>query len=161
MIDSIRRFFTRTMQPAAPDPDAAGADEEADRRRLHVSACALLLELAHADDEFTERERAQVESAVRRHLGVDEKEAQELIALADEERRGAIDLYQFTSMIREHYDIGQKAVLAEIMWGVVLADGEIHKDEDYLLRKVANLLDVQPGFLSHARKRATGVRPPG
>ena len=161
MIESIRKFFARTMQPSAAGQEDAEARAEAERRRLHVAACALLLELAHADDAFTERERTQVEAAVRRHLGLDEEEARELIGLADEERRAAIDLYQFTSMIREHYDTGQKAVLAEIMWGVVLADGEIHKDEDYLLRKMANLLDVEPGYLSHARKKAIELRSPG
>jgi uncharacterized tellurite resistance protein B-like protein len=161
MIDSIRKFFTRTMQAADAPAEATDARAEVERKRLHIAACALLLELAHADDAFTDRERTQVESAVRRHLGLEGEEAQELIALADEERRAAIDLYQFTSMIRDNYDIGQKAVLAEIMWGVVLADGEIHKDEDYLLRKMANLLDVEPGYLSHARKKVTELRPPG
>ena len=74
MIDSIRKFFSRTMQPAAPDAEPAESAEEAERKRLHVAACALLLELAHVDDEFTERERTQVESAVRRHLGLNEEE---------------------------------------------------------------------------------------
>lgn len=154
MIEAVRRFFTRTMMPVAPESEAAGSDREDERRRLHVAACALLLELAHADEEFTAREREHVETAVRRHLDLDEGAAQELIELADQERKAAIDLYQFTSLIRENYDVAQKTVLAEIMWGVILADGELHNDETYLLRKIANLLDLKPGFLSHARKQA-------
>jgi uncharacterized tellurite resistance protein B-like protein len=155
MIESIRRFFARTMQPDAAAPAASNeAAAEAERQRLHVAACALLLELAYADDTFTESERGHVTAAVRRHLALDDAAAGELIALAEEERRNAIDLYQFTSLIRDQYDVGQKTLLAEIMWGVVLADGEIHADEDYLLRKIANLLDLEPGYLSYARKQA-------
>ena len=45
-------------------------------------------------------------------------------------------------------------VLAEVMWGVILADGEIAKHETYLVRKLANLLDLEPAYLSQARKRA-------
>jgi uncharacterized tellurite resistance protein B-like protein len=158
MIEAIRSFFARTMQTGDASKNAgvdADASEE-ERHRLHVAACALLLELAHADDTFTDGERAHVEAVVRRHLDVDEETAKGLLELAEQERQSAIDLYQFTSLIRDNYDLGQKTLLAEIMWGVVLADGTIDKDESYLLRKIANLLDLKPGYLSHAKKRAEG-----
>ncbi len=156
MLDAIRKFFSRRMQPqdaSAAAPEAANVDEP---RRLHIAACALLLELAHADEEFTRGELAHIEAVVRRHLDVDEDAALELIELADRERREAIDLYQFTSLIRENYDLGQKTLLAEIMWGVVLADGNIEKHEGHLLRKIASLLDLEPGYLAQARMRAAG-----
>jgi uncharacterized tellurite resistance protein B-like protein len=155
MLDNIRNFFARTMR--APRTEAGDADSEAEERhRLHVAACALLLELAHADDEFTPAERAHVEAVVRRHLDLDEETARGLLDLAEQERKNAIDLYQFTSLIRENYDLGQKTLLAEIMWGVVLADGQIGQHESYMLRKIANLLDLKPGYLSAARKRVSG-----
>ncbi len=138
---------------ATPDPEAVA---EADaRHRLHLAACALLLELAHADDEFTPEEATHIEVVLRRHFDLAEDEAHKLMALAEEERTGAVDLWQFTSLIRSSYDIGQKTLLAEIMWGLVLADGEIARHEAYLLRKIANLLDLEPGYLSAARKRAS------
>jgi uncharacterized tellurite resistance protein B-like protein len=161
MIDSIRSFFARTMRPSATAVDAADArraeQRAAERQRLHVAACALLLELAHADDEFTAAEREHIEAVVRRHLGLDEETARQLIELAEQERSAAIDLYQFTSLIRENYDLGQKTLLAEIMWGVVLADGQIEQHEGHLLRRIASLLDLKPGYLADARKRAAGA----
>jgi len=51
-------------------------------------------------------------------------------------------------------DLGQKMVLAEVMWGVVLADGEIATHEGWLLRKLAHLLELEPGYLAEARKAA-------
>ena len=154
MLDSIRNFFARTMRPAAADTSRADEMQADEQHRLHVAACALLRELAHADDTFTPAERDHVEAVVRRHLDLDEETAKGLIELAEQERKSAIDLYQFTSLIRENYDLGQKTLLAEIMWGVVLADGQIGQHESYLLRKIANLLDLKPGYLSAARKRA-------
>ncbi len=158
MLESIRAFFNQRMdlssgngkdvheEPPAPD------DEET--RRLHVAACALLLELATADDEFSESERMHIEAVLRRHFDLDQETAQELMELASKEQEQAIDLYQFTSLIRSNYDLGQKTLLAEIMWGVILADGEIARHEAYMLRKIANLLDLEPGYLAAARKRA-------
>jgi uncharacterized tellurite resistance protein B-like protein len=40
------------------------------------------------------------------------------------------------------------------MWGLVLTDGAIARHEAYMLRKIANLLDLEPGYLASARKRA-------
>ena len=49
-------------------PVGAGKTESAPDIRL--AACALLLELAQADDEFTEDERQHLESPLRRHYGL-------------------------------------------------------------------------------------------
>ena len=154
-------FFQRQMRlgrqgenPPATNDRAPLDPEEAERRKLHVAACALLLELAHADEHFTDDERSHIEAVMRRHFSLDEDTAQELIALAQMERSEAIDLYQFTRQIRESYDLGQKTLLAELMWGVIMTDGEVAQHEAYMLRKIANLLDLKPGYLSEARKRA-------
>ncbi len=82
--------------------------------------------------------------------------ARELMELAEAERRQAVDLYQFTSLITARYDEGQRMVLAEVMWRVVYADGELAKHESYLIRKLSHLLGLKPGYLAEARKRAVG-----
>jgi uncharacterized tellurite resistance protein B-like protein len=38
---------------------------------------------------------------------------------------------------------------------VILADGQIAQHEAYLVRKLANLLDLEPAYLAQARKAAT------
>ncbi|HEX6309430.1 MAG TPA: TerB family tellurite resistance protein [Longimicrobiales bacterium] len=154
-MESIRQFFAEHMAPAQHDEGAqAKMDAEDERQKLHVAACALLLEIAWADDAFSDAERAHIEAVMQRHFDLDEETADALIELAEAERSRAIDLYQFTSLIRENYDLGQKTLLAEIMWGLVLTDGDVQRHESYMLRKIANLLDLEPGYLSSARKRA-------
>jgi uncharacterized tellurite resistance protein B-like protein len=133
--------------------EAADAAEET-RQRLHVAACALLLELAYADDHFSDSERSHIGAVMQRHFALDEETATALIEMAEAERAQAVDLYQFTSLIREQYDLGQKTLLAEIMWGLVLTDGEVQRHESYMLRRIANLLDLEPGYLSFARNNA-------
>ena len=41
------------------------------------------------------------------------------------------------------------------MWRVILADGAIADHEAWLVRKLANLLELSPGYLSDARRLAT------
>jgi uncharacterized tellurite resistance protein B-like protein len=147
MMESIRQFFMANMaEPSGDGDEALPAD-------LRLAACALLLELAYADDEFTEDERVHLAGAVRRQFGLDEKQALELIELAEEQRAGAVDLWTFTNLVAEHYSLGQKMVLAEAMWGLVYSDGELASREDYLMRKISGLLRLEPGYLAEARKR--------
>ncbi len=128
-------------RPPKPDP-------------VHLAACALLLEVAYADGEFTDDERAHLEDVLARHFQLPESAGKRLIEAAEEERRSAIDHYSFTSVLKANYDLGQKMVLAEVMWGLVLADGTVAEHEQYLTRKIANLLDLKPGYLSAAKKNA-------
>jgi uncharacterized tellurite resistance protein B-like protein len=159
VIDSFRQFFTDRMAPPRTRQTGRNVDfdtdaEEAERHQLHVAACALLLEIAYADDEFSDSELQHICAVLQRHFDLDEETAHALIEIAEAERSRAIDLYQFTSLIRENYDLGQKTLLAEIMWGVVLTDGAVARHEGYMLRKIANLLELEPGYLAAARKRA-------
>jgi uncharacterized tellurite resistance protein B-like protein len=152
MLDALKNFFVSNMTPPEAAPPQTRDSE------LRMAACALLLELAHADDEFTDDERQHLVSAVRRHFSLDQLQADELLSLAERARARAPDLWEFTTLIRKHYSVGQKMVLAEIMWGVVFADGELSSREEYLLRKLSHLLGLEIGYLSEARER---VREPG
>jgi uncharacterized tellurite resistance protein B-like protein len=155
MLDAIRSFVSRTIAGAPASAEPGGARPTG----VQVAAAALLLEIAHADGEFSDAERTHIEGALGRHLGLDDLTTRELLALADVERRQSIDHFQFTRLIADQYDLGQKMVLAEVMWGVILADGTIGNHEAYLVRKIAHLLHLEPGYLSEARRAAAETRP--
>jgi len=158
MLEAIKSFFDRNIAPAAgPEGNEEAVPSGVQPDRVPLAACALLLELAHADDEFTADERAHIEEALVRHFDLEPDAVTELIQLAEQERIRSVDLYQFTKLISEQYDLGQKMVLAEIMWRVVYADGELARHESYLMRKLSNLLGIKPGYLADARKKVRGA----
>jgi uncharacterized tellurite resistance protein B-like protein len=152
MLDAIKAFIAHRILGGH-----SGLQPEADRpgpTDVQLAAAALLLELAYADDEFSPGERTHIESALHRHFGLDETTTREVLALAQVERQNAVDYYQFARTITQHFDLAQRMVLAEVMWGVILADGKIAQHEDYLMRKLANLLDLKPAYLAQARRAA-------
>jgi uncharacterized tellurite resistance protein B-like protein len=150
MLDAIRSLFSFGPQEAEPEVETPATDP------VHLAACALLLEVAYADGEFSPEERAHLEQVLERHFALPAESGHRLIELAEKERRTSIDHFQFTRVLNERYDLGQKMVLAEVMWGLVLADGQIAEHEHYLARKIANLLELEPGYLSTAKARAAG-----
>lgn len=154
MLDAIRSLF---------GGQARHADEERSRQApdvdpVHLAACALLLDIAYADGEFSEPERKHLESVLARHFGLNPDDGRKLLAIAEEERRRSVDHFTFTSVLHRNYDLGQKMVLAEVMWGLVLADGEIAEHEHYLARKISNLLELEPVYLSSAKASAERAR---
>ncbi len=150
MLEAIRRFLA-----GAGGAGVAGPSPE---EELRVAACALLVELAHSDDTFSHEEQRLIEESLGRHFGLSPEEGRGLMALAEERRREAVDLHEFTRLVSTRYDEGQRMVLAELMWRVVDADGELSRHEEALMRKIASLLDLRPGYLAAARKRAAPDR---
>lgn len=158
MIEKLKRILVGGEAGAVPGPPPESGPSDEDMR---LAVCVLLLELAWADEEFSDEEQKHLLGIVQRHIGVDDIEAAELLARAEEERARAVDLWQFTYLIREHYSIGQKLVLAEAMWGLVYSDGVLSSHEGYLLRKMSKLLDLKIGYLSEAKRRWEESSSPG
>ena len=154
MFEAIRAIMSGRVS-GETDDTPAGVDP------VQVAACALLLDIAYADGEFTAAERAHLEEVLARHFGLDAQSGGQLLAIAHEERRRAVDHFRFTSVLLRSYDIGQKMVLAEVMWGLVLADGQVSEHEQYLARKISNLLDLAPAYLSSAKAAAERAKQQG
>ena len=154
MADPIRRFFDSHI---GRDAIPIFTDRESeDRRRLQVAACALLLELAHADDEFSDAERAHIDDVIRREFGLDEDGAKALIAASEAERSSGTGLHEFADLITDAFDAVEKIKLIELMWTLALSDGEVRQHESYLMEKLAPLLGVSTEDLGRARRRVEG-----
>jgi uncharacterized tellurite resistance protein B-like protein len=139
-------------------PLEGGGPEEV-QAEFRLATCAVLLELAYADDAFTREEQEYVTDAVRRQFGLDPVEAEQLVQLAEEHRVGGGEIGGFTNLIRDHYSMQQKAALVEMMWGVVRADGTLAPRENQLMKRVCALVELGPGFLAAARERWEGAGP--
>ncbi len=136
MLERIQRFFDQRL---APGTDANERDSE---HRLRLAVAALLLEMSHMDGEVWPEQRTAVETAVLEHFELDKGEAAELLELAEAERTESTDYHQFTSLINRVYTAEQKLSLIELLWQIAYANESLHKYEEYLVRKLANLLHV-------------------
>ncbi len=146
MIDAIRTFFTSHLDPK----QAADDDEE---HSLKLATAALLVEMTQAD--FKEREsqtRAAAES-VRRLFDLPADEVDTLLELAREEVREGVSLHQFTSLINKAFDRPSKERVIEMLWRVAYANGHKDKHEEYLVRKIADLLYVPHSVFIRMRHR--------
>lgn len=150
MIDAIRKFFERQIG------DARSASGQSDTRRVQIATAALLLEMVRMDERMLDAERQAVVDAVRRALNVSEADTAELLRLAEAQARQATDYFQFTSLINQSFTPEQKEQVIEQLWRVAYADGDLHRYEEHLARKLAELLYVPHSAFIAAKLRARG-----
>jgi uncharacterized tellurite resistance protein B-like protein len=125
-----------------------------DESRLAVAA--LLVIAANADHAYDDVERAQIERVLATRYELDAAAAHALRIEAEAAEAAAMDLYRFTSRVKQHIPYEERAAVIEAMWRVVLADGEREMHEEALMRRVTDLLGLDPRDSIDARKRVEG-----
>ena len=142
----VKQFFQKDTAS-----DKTEIKEENRTERIEVATCALLLEVANSDDEFSDVERDSIIQTLKRDFNLSDEYAEELLELSDKKRKESIDLWQFTHLINEHYSLEDKIKIIEMVWKVIYADGKLDKHEDHLAHKLSGLLRLDHKQLIDAK----------
>ena len=113
-----------------------------------------MIEVLHADHAIEKAELDTLHGVLQDSFALSRTEAKNLVRLAEEERRDAHDYYQFTSLINEFYTQKQKRELITRLWQMAYADSTVHKLEEHLVRKLADLLHVPHSAFMQSKHRA-------
>jgi len=145
----IEKFIKRSVSKSGEIE--GGVDKEYD---LRMATCAVMLEVANIDGDFSEEERKRIVLFLESHFGLSREIASELIEKAGEELEKSIDLWSFTHQINQSYKREEKIELIEAVWKVVFADDYMDKHEDYLIKKLSKLLRLSHQDLMNAKMKA-------
>ncbi len=135
-MDRLKRFFARSSGNDVPERI------ETRCQNIQVATCAVLLEMARIDSEFSEEEQESLVNILKKRYGLSNEDAEELIQASNKELEGSIDLWRFTHLINRKYTIEEKLEIIRTVWEIAYADGKLDKHEDYLLHKLAELLHL-------------------
>jgi len=124
---------------------------------VELAAAALLIELGRADYESDADEQKVIIEAIRQGSGLEDGELESLVASAQESAERATSLYEYTSLINAQYSMDEKLALIEALWRVAAADGDIHRYEDHLIRRIADLLYVPHSDFIRAKLEVLGT----
>ena len=149
MIVKIKQFFEQYIIVTE------NVSEEVIEQQLQLATAALMIEVLYADHTVKETELDTLRSVLREAFALNRSEADELIQLAEEERTEATDYYQFTSLINEFYTQAQKRELVTRLWQMVYADRKVHKFEEHLVRRLADLLHVPHSAFMQSKHTAS------
>lgn len=118
---------------------------------LRLATAAVLLEIAYADGEFSPAEDGDIAGYLTNAFALDADEARELMSAADEIRRRTIDYFAMTNFIRKQASLEERIEIVKMMWRIVYADGRLTDSENYLVRKLADLLGIEHRVMIDAK----------
>lgn len=124
-----------TKESEKPDPE----------RLSYLAATALMIELSRADNSIDQQEIQTIIAIATDTFGLSDDEAADILSEAKLKNAEAISLYEFTDTINQNFNKEQKYNLIRNIWRVAYADKTIDAHEDYLVRKVSDLI-----YVSHA-----------
>jgi len=115
---------------------------------------SLLVEAAMADGELDDGERQQITRILAAQPTIDAGSVGGLIDTALSWHAERVEIHALTRSIRSETDAEDRIAIIEMVWMVVLADGEVHDYEAQLMRRLAGLLYVDDIESGRAAKRA-------
>ena len=147
MIGKIIELFSASQA----EPEAATNDAR------QLASAALLIEVAKADADFSDAERAALLKLLRSTFDLDDEGLTALESLAAERSSDAVSLHEFTRVIVDACEPEERCQLVGLMWQVAFSDDHLDKYEEPLIRKVADLLYVSHSDLMRMKHQAKPI----
>ncbi|GIT61972.1 MAG: hypothetical protein Ct9H300mP20_17990 [Gammaproteobacteria bacterium] len=124
------------------EPSEKADQEQKDTEIINNACAALLIETALADKVFNEEELISMKQTLNKVYKVDEKDIEELINESKKKVSESTSLYEYTRLINDLCDYEDKIRLISNLWSIAFADKHLDKYEEYLIRKISDLLHV-------------------
>lgn len=132
------------------DPDAAVDLTPEDSRE---AVAALLVEVARADGDYDDDEKARIARTLATRYGLSPGEAVALRDVGEAAQAQATDLVRFTRAIKRCVPHEERVAVIEAIWEIAYADGARDDAEAALVRKLCGLLYVEDREAGLARQR--------
>ena len=122
--------------------DGSTENQHTEEKKLQIATCALLLETAKIDDDFSAEELKQIVEILKSNFQLDKTEIDELLELAENRIDESVSIYEFTNIINQYFNNDQKFSILKNLWQLVYADNNLDSHEEYLMRKITNNLHL-------------------
>ncbi|MCU7933761.1 MAG: TerB family tellurite resistance protein [Candidatus Thiodiazotropha sp. (ex Dulcina madagascariensis)] len=147
MLKAIKDYFDTYLSPDS------GQEAQQQEQAVKLAVAVLLVEIAESDFEHAAEEKAVILQAIQRQFGLGRAAAERLMLLARQEHVESTDYFQFTRLINEHYSPEQKIKVIEALWQVAFADNRLHRYEEHVIRRLAELIYVSHNDFIAAKHR--------
>lgn len=141
LLEEIRDFlefqFTGREATAPPPPD----------REIQIASAILMVCLLRADHESRQDEHRALERGLQRVFALSPDQTARLVRRAEEKFSDGSRFGEVVALINTGAPLDQKKRLVQALWRVAYADAELEGHEEYLVRKVADLLELSTADL--------------
>ena len=109
---------------------------------IEEAVVVLLIRAANIDGKKDEQEIEAIKRLIIQQFDYDEEKADMLITSASEKEESSADLFEWSKIINDHYDLDSKKIVFSMMCEIICADGLIDPFESNLIRRLSGLLYI-------------------
>ena len=128
-------------------------EDKNDNENLQL-LCGLMIEAAYTDGQIEVNELNKIKLSLIDVFAEDPNEVNAALDEAKKNKNNSNSLHYYTSYINKNFDDDKKLLLIEVLWEIVLSDGQVHDFESNLIRRLAGLLYISDVDSGNAKKRA-------
>ena len=116
--------------------------------------CGLMIEAANTDGKVDNEEVKKISYTLINIFHENPVDVENILKETITNKDEPKSLFFFTSKINKSFTEKKKLLLVEILWEIILSDGELHEFESNLIRRLAGLLYISDVSCGNAKKKA-------
>lgn len=149
MFDYLRQIFSPQQDSNVNNFQTPNSTFE--KRKIEIAACALFIEMAKADGEFSSDEKELIISEMKNTFNLDKECVDELMVLAEQQIKESVSLYEFTGVINNTFSQEEKLELIESLWRLIYKDEKLNMYEDHLIKRIAATMNIEHKQIINAK----------
>ncbi len=132
------------------------ANQKDDNHLSLISVAALLIHSAKIDENFTEKEKTIIKSALI-EMGADKNNLDEIIKDAELKEQDSNQILEFTKEVKNK-DINEKKIVIEALWNIIYSDENADIYETNLMRRLSGLLYLDAKIVGDIKEKIKSNR---
>ena len=127
------------------------AEENQNEHLSLLSVAALLIHSAKLDENFTEKEKLIIKSALI-EMGADKEKIDEIINDAELKERDSNQILEFTKEVKNK-NTEEKKIVIEALWKIIYSDENADMYETNLMRRLSGLMYLDPKIVGDIKEK--------
>ena len=146
MLQNLKNIFEKVKQENNSEVEIL--EEEI------YAVLSLLIEACKVDGIVSDDEIEKITGLLINKFHLEPSKAKNAVIFVLEKANEKVEIFSDIKVILDTMDHEERIKVVEMLWGVVLADGNIDDYESNLMRKISSLLHVSSFETAEAKKRA-------
>ena len=146
----MKRFIKKFLGEKSSNKEN---QDEINSSVIEEAVVVLLLRAANIDGKKDEKEIEAIKRLIIKQFNYDEEKANALITSASEKEESSADLFEWSKIINDHYELESKKIVFSMMCEIICADGLIDPFESNLIRRLSGLFYISDKDAGSIKKK--------
>ena len=146
MFQNLKNIFDKVKQENNSEVEII--DEEI------YAVLSLLIEACKVDGKVSDDEIEKITGLLINKFHLEPSKAKNAVIFVLEKANEKVEIFSDIKVILDTMDHEERIKVVEMLWGVVLADGNVDDYESNLMRKISSLLHLSSFETAEAKERA-------